>query len=318
MEKEIAMRMETLPYPAVAISAGENGVIRNRFARRLLPPVSRLRGRLLKLSQGFLEELRLDGITYLVLSIAVEDGALLFCFFENFLHFEEAFSRAILGKMQDFFWSLLSKEGVPDSRDAVRLDQIAARAGSLRMHGENYLRLVNRAVLSESGEAKTCSLGGFFGYLQKALESCGISVSFRVRENLTVYSESAVLSFLVLNLIHFVRLFEAREQLCLEVTEMSEGIRFRMEFSDQSEVRSSLEDLILYGKENPKLLFTMPMLCILRVCMEKGIPWSATENEGRFSFSFLLAKGDEKPILFLSDAAAEASELLQMIRGTFF
>ncbi len=72
------------------------------------------------------------------------------------------------------------------------------------------------------------------------------------------------------------------------------------------------------GEKNEKILHTLLMLCILRVCMEKGIPWTVEERDGKLSVSFLLAKGDEKPVLFLSDAtAAEVSQLLQMVKGMF-
>ena len=318
VEKQIEKWMETLPYPAVAISAEKNGVSRNRLARRLLPPVSRLRGQLLSGSEDFIREMRLDGIAYTVLTLPAGEEERLFCFFEHFLPLEEAFSRAIVGKMQDFFWSLLSKEGEFDAESPVRLDRIAARVCSLRMHGENYLRLINKGEIHGTDEAKTCSLGGFFGHLHKALDAFGIPVSFRACDEVTVYSESTVLSFLVLNLIQFAHLFEAEKDLCLEVSEEGEGVRFSMEISDRGEVKSSLENLILCGKESEKILFTLPMLCVLRVCMEKGIPWSVTEREGKITFSFLMAKGEGEPALFLSDAVApEVSELLQMIKVMF-
>lgn len=314
----MAKWMEALPYPAVAISGEKNGMSRNRLARRLLPPASRLRGQLSVLDDDFMRELRLDGIVYLVLSMQMEEEGRLFCFFEHFMPLQEALSRAIVENMQDFFWTLLNKEENPDFENLIRPDQIAARMYSLRRHGENYLRLINHAEIIKGDEAKTCSLGGFFRHLHKALDACGIPVSFQTCEGVTVYSESGVLSFLVLNLIHFAHLFEAKEQLFIEVEEEGTGVRFSMKISERGLVRATLEDLILRGKENEKILHTLPMLCILRVCMEKGIPWTVDERDGKLSVSFLLAKGDEKPVLFLSDAtAAEVSQLLQMVKGMF-
>lgn len=318
MEKQMTKWTEGLPYPAITVCGEKKRMSRNRLAKRLLPPASRLRGQLSELTDDFMREMRLDGIAYLVLSMQIGENCRLFCFFEHFLPLQEALSRAIVENMQDFFWTLLKKEENPDFENLIRPEQIAARMYSLRRHGENYLRLINHAEIIGCGEAKSCCLGGFFRHLHKALDACGLSVSFRACEDMTVYSESGVLSFLVLNMIHFAHLFEAEKQLSVEVEEEGDGVRFSMKIPDCGEVRSSLEELILRGKENEKALSAMPMLCILRVCMEKGIPWTVTERSGELSLSFLIAKGDEKPVLFLSDAtAAEVSELLQMVKGLF-
>lgn len=318
MEKHLEKWMEALPYPAAILCDEKNGVSRNRLARRLLPPATRLRGQLADLSDEFMRELKLDGIPYLVLSVPLGENTRLFCFFQNFLPLQEAFSRAVVEGMQDFFWTLLNRKEDPATENLIRLDQISARVCSLKRHGENYLRLINNGELAELGEAETCSLDGFFRHLQKALASCDISVFFRDGEGVNVYSESAVLSYLVLNLIQFAHLFEAEKHLFVAVKEEGDGIRFSMEISDRGEVKASLEDLILRGKERETVLFTQPLFCILRVCMEKGIPWTVSECGDKLSVSFVLAKGIEKPALFLSDAtAAEVSELLQMIKGMF-
>lgn len=318
MEKQMTQWLETLLCPALSVSNGKNVMCRNRLARRLLPPAARLRGQLFDFRDDFMKELLLDGVSYLVISLPLKESQL-FCFFEHFLPLQEGLSRVIVEKMQDFFWSLLCDEENENHKNVVCLDQIAARVHSLRMYGENYLRLITRAQMIENAEAKTCSLKGFFMHLSKALNVYGVPVTFCDCRDLTVFSESAVLSFLVLNLIHFAHLFESKNPLSLEVSEEDEHVRFSMKISDRGAVKSSLESLILQGKGSEELLRVLPLLCILRVCMEKGIPWNVSVLKGETCFSFSLAKGSEDAVLFLTDSVAEeVSELLQMIKGIFF
>ena len=126
------------------------------------------------------------------------------------------------------------------------------------------------------------------------------------------------LSFLVLNLIHFAHLFESKKNLFLEVAEEDGRVRFMMKIADCGAVKSSLENLILQGKSCEEILYTMPLLCILRVCMEKGVPWTVTTSEGETCVSFSLEKGSREAVMFLTDSVAEeVSELLQMIKGIF-
>ncbi len=318
MDKQFIKWLDALPYPAVAVPAGQGRPHCNRLARRLLPPLPILGDVFDCPSVDFLREVKLDGITYLVVTFSTENGDSVYCFFEHFLPFQEVLSRAIVSKMQDFFWTILNKEEHSDSENVHLLDQIAARACSLRMQGEDYLRLLNVNQILGKESPQTCCLGGFFGHLQRALEVRGIRVSFRFQEDLTVLSEGGVLSFLVLNLVHFVRLFEGERNICVVVTEEETVIRFSVEFPDDGAIASSIEEMIRYSKGSEKLLYTLPLLCILRVCLEKGIPWSLQQREEMFSFSFLLEKGEEIPVLFLSDATkSEVSRLLQMVKLFF-
>ncbi|MBE6712428.1 MAG: hypothetical protein E7580_02775 [Ruminococcaceae bacterium] len=320
MEEKTVKWMERLPYPVLALAKNGKILHRNRLAKGLLPSLSKLREILPSNSfdGDFLQEMRLDGIAYLVVRLAERDGGCLLCFFEHFLPLQEGLSRAILGKMQDFFWTLFEKEGMESfGKNGAYLDQIAARACSLRRSGDDYLRLLsNRDSFCE--EKKICSLSGFFNYLQRALDAMGIRASFRFPEHVNVLSEGEVLSYLVLNLIHFARLYEGESFVFLDVTEEGDHLRFSVEFSDGGGVASSLETLIRCGKEDEKLLCTLPMLCVLRICLDKGIPWTAERRDEKIRFSFLLSKGKEAPVLFLSDAtAAEVAKLLQMVKNIF-
>lgn len=321
MEENFEKRLEALPYPAVILPIKGKRLYRNRLARRLLPPAARLRELLTASrleSDDVLKEMRLDSVAYLLISLALEDGDTAFFFFEHFLPLQEALSRALVLRMKDFLWALLEKEHEAHSQNAVYLDQIAARACALRSHGDDYLRLLDASDLLFAEEAQSCSLDGFFGHLKRALDVRGIQTSFSFPKGSTVLSEGAVLSYLVLNLVHFVRLFEGERRVKVSVQSRANGLRFSVNFPDDGAVVSSLEELICRGGVHEKLLHILPMLCILRVCMAKGIPWSVSRKGNRLSFSFILAKGIEKPVLFLSDAAAEEiARLLQMIK-TFF
>ncbi len=318
MREQTRKWLDTLPYPAVVTPKETGRMYRNRFARCLLPVSNRLKEELFDFGGDFIKELRLDGITYLVLALPEPDGSRVFCFFQHFLPLQEVFSRAIMEKIQDFFWTLLNKEDTLIPENAAQSDQIAARACFLRRHGDNYLRLLNTPKILEKEEAKSCSLAGFFTHLHTALAACDVGISFQFRDGATVCSESSVLSFLTLNLIHFAHLFEGERNISLNVEEEAEGVRFSVEFSDGGAVADAMENLIRYGRESDKLLNTLPMLCVLRVCMEKGIPWCIKQKSGKLSFSFLLAKGDERPALFFSDAtAAEVAEFLQMVKEIF-
>lgn len=317
MKEQMKIWMDALPYPAVVMTEGKGRLLRNRLARCLLPSSSRLNGVLSEFGDEFMRELSLDGVSYLVVAFS-EENERIFCFFEHFLPFQEVLSRAVVGKMQDFLWSLLNEEERPCLETSLFHEQISARVCSLRRHGDNYLRLLNTASILGKEEASTCSLNGFFHCLQTALLACGVGVSFEVREEATVYTESGVLSFLVLNLVHFARLFEGEENVCLDVSEETDGFRFSVTVSDEGSVADSFEKLIRYGKDGDALLNTLPLLCILRVCMEKGIPWTVKQHNGKISFSLLLAKGEKKPVLFFSDAtAAEVARFLQMVQSFF-
>lgn len=321
MEEKFEKRLEALPYPAVVLPKEGRRLYRNRLARRLLPPAARLREILTAAeleNDDFLRKIRLDSIDYLLVSLALENGAVAFCFFEHFLPLQEALSRALVRKMKDFLWALLEKENEPLSGNAVYLDQIAARACALRSHGDDYLRLLDAAELFCGEKPQTCSLEGFFVHLKRALDVRGIPTVFSFPKGATVLSEGAVLSYLVLNLVHFARLFEGERQVELSVCSEAEGLCFSVSFPDDGAVASSLEDLICRGQEHEKLLYLLPMLCILHVCLEKGIPWSVRQEGELLFFSFVLAKGIEKPVLFLSDATAEEiAQLLQMIKIFF-
>ena len=321
MEENFEKRLEALPYPAVVLPMKGKRLYRNRLARRLLPPSARIR-ELLTASRiendDVLKEIRLDSVAYLLVSFALEDGDTAFFFFEHFLPLQEALSRALVLSMKDFLWVLLEKENEAHSQNAVYLDQIAARACALRSHSDDYLRLSDASELLFEEKAQSCSLDGFFGHLKRALDVRGIPTSFSFPKGSTVLSEGAVLSYLVLNLVHFARLFEGERRVKISVQSRANDLCFSVNFSDDGAVVSSLEELICRGGVHEKLLHILPMLCILRICMEKGIPWSVSRKGNRLFFSFVLAKGIEKPVLFLSDAAAEEiAQLLQMIK-TFF
>ncbi|MBQ3075625.1 MAG: hypothetical protein IJC26_06110 [Clostridia bacterium] len=322
MEEKVMKWMESLPYPAVALLPTKKGIHRNRLAKRLLPSLTQLKESLFACEQWdeeFLREIRLEDISYLVVALPETDGVRLLCFFENFLPLHEAFSRLIVGKMKDFFWTLLNEEEpFRNPGNFIHPDQVAARACSLRMHGDDYLRLLSVSEMRFSEEAKSCCLEGFFGHLQRALELRGIRIGCRFPEKSTVLSTGELLSFLVLNLVHFFRLFAGDQQIFLTATEEATGVRFSIEFTDEGDIASSLESLIRFGKGEEKSLLALPMFCVLRVCLEQGISWSVRQEGDVFSISFLLAKGDELPVLFLSDpAATEGSVLVQMTKWIF-
>ena len=67
MEKQMTQWLEMLPCPALSVSNEKNVMCRNRLARRLLPPAARLRGQLFDFRDGFMKELLLDGVSYLVI-----------------------------------------------------------------------------------------------------------------------------------------------------------------------------------------------------------------------------------------------------------
>lgn len=322
MEQKIGKRMDALPYPAVRLSPTGKILYRNRFARCLLPPLGRLKEELrgcASLEENFLQRIRLDGIDYLAVAFADCDGERLLCFFENFLPLHEGLSRAILGKMQDFLWDLMNREKTDsEANNLIRLEHFAARACSLRANAEDYLRFLNADEVLKGEEAKSCSLSGFFGYLNRALRVRGLQVDFDFPDETTAFSEGEVLSYLVLNLVYFVRLFCGDRRVSLKVTEEGEGLRFAVCFEDDGKVEGAFETLLCREKEDETSLCILPLLCILRACREKEIPWLAERQGNVFSFSFVLAKGEKTPVLFLSDpAAAEVLALLQMVKTIF-
>lgn len=321
MEEKLEKWLDAMPYPAVTLPEKGKRFYRNRLARRLLPPSGKLREILSAHTfenEDFLQEIRLDSIAYLLVVLPMADGVRVLCFFEHFLPLQEALSRALVRNMKEFFWALLDKENEPCAGQVVYLDRIAARVCAMRAQGDNYLRLLDASELSRGETAKTCSIDGFFAHMKRALDICGIQTELSFPRGATVLSEGSVLSFLVLNLVHFVRLFEGERRIRLSVSEEGEYLRFSVSFPDGGAVAASFENLICNREGDEKLLHTLPLLCILRVCLENGIPWSVGQDGDMLSVSFLLAKGEEKPVLFLSDATAEEiAQLLQMIKNFF-
>jgi len=318
MNETLTEWLESLPYSAVAVPEEKGRVYRNRLARRLLPPPSRLTEALRVSERELLSEVCLDGIRYLVVRLPAEKASL-YCLFEHFSPLQEMLSRGLVGRMQNFLWDLMDREEKGEPCASLSPDQIAARARSLRMHSDGYLRLLNVGEHLKDKERATCCLDGFFGYLQRALSACDVSASFRFREGCAVVTTGEELSFLVLNLIHLAHLFETERSACLEAREEESGVRFSIEFRDGGAVASSLEEMIRFGKSGEGLLCSIPLLCVLRVCLERGIPWSVRRNGENLACSFLLPKGTEKPVLFLSDPAAEeVSALLRTVRTFFF
>ena len=154
--------------------------------------------------------------------------------------------------------------------------------------------------------------------MKRALSARGLCINATFPKGATVCSQGSVLSYLVLNLVHFIRLYEGERSTAVLVTEEGGQMRFSVEFPDNGTVGTSLEAMICRGEVNEEILRTLPMFCILRMCLEKGICFSALAREGSFSFSFFLKKGDQSPALFLSDAtAAEVVELLRIVKLFF-
>ncbi len=320
MNKSFEKWLDALPYPAVILQKESGNLRCNRMARRLLPPAVRLRGILAELFDGnedLLQEIRLESVSYLLVGFSVTEGERLFCFFEHLLPLQEAISRVLVQKMRDFFWLLANRETEPKGNNTAYLDQIAARVCALRSRSDEYLRLLD-VPDGFCEESKSCCLDGFFTYLQRALDIQGIHASFSVPKGVTVVSQGTILSYLVLNLLYFVHLYEGEHRIKLLVLKENTHVRFSVSFRDEMSIMSSLESLIYSGDGDENVLRILPMLCILRVCLENQIPWTLQRNGASATLSFLLPKGEEKPVLFLSDAvSAETAKLMEMVKIFF-
>lgn len=313
----------SLPYPALVANEEGQVLYRNRLAKKLLPAPHRLRRFLLERAETEKKrffEASLEGVCYYVGTTQVQNGRYLVCFLESFLPFYEPLSRIILEQMQTFFWDMFPGEDSVHTEGTAKeiLDGIAARTFRLRTEEKGYLRLLKMKDRIP-GEAVSCSISGFFRHLEQALEKRGIFLSASCPPRAAVKISPDSLSFLILNLVQFVYLFEGEHEIRAAVVQMEEGYRLSFAFSDRNLLFDSLETLFC-GKESldAHLLLAVPLLCAIRLCSEDGVPWILRGEAGQVTFTFSLPAGDRLPDAFLSETMAEEVEELLKTEKEYF
>ncbi len=317
--KNTTEQLDTLPFPALKLD--ENGEVfyRNRLAKRLLPPPSRLKKQMERSSfpkRGCISQVCLDGILYFTGVFSVGEAEYVF-FLENFLPFYENLSRMVLEESNTCFWDLLPGGEEEKSLTPGFLDGYAARTYRLRQVEKDYLRLLQ--LRSRRFEhISSCSLQGFFRHLSELLLKRGIRLESECPAEATVRIDPSELTFIVLNLVHFAFLFEGEDRLFAFVKKKGDGYRITLEFADSAGFLSVMKALFLGEVPDSGAMHCIPFLCMTSACDKERFYWSVQEEKGRIRVSFVLPGSDFLPDAFLSDTAAkEVQELIKAEKEYF-
>jgi hypothetical protein len=316
---KVTDRLDLLPFPALALDEGGEIFYRNRLAKRLLPPLSKLKKQMGKSSfprKGSISQVSLDNILYFAGMFSVEGADCVF-FLENFLPFHEGLSRLVLEESNSCFWDLLPNGEDERKCSPMELDGVAARTHRLRCAERDYLRLLQLKD-KEFKNVSSCSLQGFFKHLANLLVKRGIRLENDCPAEASVSIDPSELIFIVLNLVHFAYLFEGEDRLFISVEKQGDCYRIAADFSDPGGFLSVIRALLLGEVPATGAIHCIPFLCLTRVCDKERFSWSVREKEGKIAVSFLLPASDFMPDTFLSDAAAKEVEDLIRAEKEYF
>ncbi len=265
--------------------------------------------------EGSFSGVVIEEISYFV-GVFPRKGYRVAVFLENFLPFYEHLSRLILDEMNTLFWDLLP-DGEGKNPSPAFLDSFAARTYRLRREQRGYLRLLQLKEQKFSNPS-SCSLEGFFRYLSEALGKRGLSVESVCPEGAAVKIDSAALSFLILNLVHFAYLIEGENKIRIVSSKKKDGYMISLRFFDKEGFLDVMQSLLMGDKTSFRALLSVPFLCVARLCGGENFPWSAEVLEKEVKIEFLLPASDTLPDSFLSDATAkEVKELLKAEKEYF-
>ncbi len=311
---EMTEHLEAFPFPVVVLDEKEEIFYRNRLAKRLLPPPYRLKKQMKRDSfpqkRGF-SQVCLDDISYFTAVFSFMGRDCVF-FLENFLPFYESLSRVVLEEANSSFWNLLPFGEEEKHLSASFLDGFAARTYRLRQAEKDYLRLLQLRSRSFENIA-SCSLQGFFRHLSGLLLKRGIKLESRCPAEAAVRIDPSELTFIILNLVHFVFLFEGEDRISVFADKKKDGYRIFLKFADREGFLSAMKALLLGEEPLPCAMNCIPFLCMASVCNKERFHWSVREDKGEVEISFVLPASDFLPDAFLSDTAAK--EVQDLIRA---
>lgn len=311
---KIADKLESLFFPALGLDENGEVLCRNRLAKRLLPPPSRLKKQMKKASfpkEGGLSQVFLDGVLYFTGVFFVEEVKCVF-FLENFLPFYENLSRMIMEEANTCFWDLLPDGKREKSLPPDFVDGFAARTYRLRQVEKDFLRLLqlkNRSFENVS----SCSLQGFFRHLSELLLKRGICLEAVCPGEAAVSIDPSELTFIVLHLAYFAFLFEGEDRLFAVAEKKKDGYRITVEFADPSGFLEAVKALLLGEMPTSGAMHCIPFLCMASACDKERFFWSVREEKGKIKISFVLPESDFMPDAFLSDATTK--EVQELIRA---
>lgn len=312
-------KLELLPFPALALSEEGEIFYRNRLAKRLLPPPSRLKKQMGRASfpkKGNLAQVSLDGVLYFTGVFPVEKVECVF-FLENFLPFYEGLSRLVMEEANTCFWDLLPGGEKEKKISPVLIDGFAARTYRLRQVERDYLRLLQ---LKERrfDNISSCSLQGFFRHLSELLLKRGIHLESTCPAEAAVQIDPSELTFIVLNLVHFAFLFEGESCLFASVDQKGDGCRITVKFADPEGFLSVIKAILLGEVPDSGVMHCIPFLCVASACDKERFYWSVQEEKGKIAVSFVLPASDFMPEAFLSDTAAKEVQDLICAEKKYF
>ncbi len=321
-------RLETLPFPVVALSEEGRPVFRNRLAKKLLPPPSRL-GRFLEWAwEGAKEKViltaTLEGVSYFVGLTRWSEYTVL-SFLETLLPLHPVFSRALLERARELFPEFdraaarLLEKRTGGKEEKEHLDRISARIRRLREEEGSYLRLMRLSERSWD-EPTSCSLDGFLRVLTGAMQKARVTLFVSCPSSAGVWVSPAVLGFVMVNLLHFIVLFEGEDRIDVSVEAGEKESVIELCFPDREGLFSLYGTLTRTGGETvfPQALAFAPLFCAMTVCRECGLSLYLFRREEKGILRLTLPGSFRMPEAFLGarDARDDAA-MAQWVREIF-
>ena len=324
----IELSLENLPFPAVTLSKDGNLLFRNRLAKKLLPPPSRLGRFLAREWNGAKEKAiftaTLEGTSYFVGLTRWEERTV-FSFLETPLPLHPVFSRALLERARELLPDFdraaarLLDEGSGGRKDPERLDRLSARIRRLREEEGAYLRLMR---LSERSWDSPVSIGlfGFFRSLTAAMQKARVTLFVTCPSSAVSWVSPSVLGFVMVNLFHFITLFEGEDKIRVLVEAGEKESVIDLYFPDREGLFSLYGTLTGERGEEyfPQALAFAPLFCAMAVCRDSGLVLRLLKRGDEGVLRLTLPAAPHMPEVFLGAKGAEIEvEMERWIREIF-